>query len=123
MAWQRIKRTDSATVIFQSQSTSCQEQPRERGGNPPLEAREAELQGRRHRSSSQRASELNRGLGAARMRWFRLMAILEAFEKVTGNETTTVTATAASVDTTTEGTKGAEESDEVKGGNNDEDAK
>ncbi|CAI7604957.1 unnamed protein product [Penicillium viridicatum] len=57
------------------------------------------------------------------MRWFRLKAILEAFEKVTGNETITVTATAASVDTTTEGTKAAEESDEVKGGNNDEDAK
>lgn len=58
------------------------------------------------------------------MRWFRLKAKLDAFEKkAAGNETTTATATAAPVDTTMEGTEGTEETDEAKGGNNDEDAK
>ncbi|KOS37536.1 hypothetical protein ACN38_g11677 [Penicillium nordicum] len=83
------------------------------------------------------AKELNITVGAARIRWFRLKAKLEAFEKkVAGNETTTTTAaataaatatataaTAAPVDTTMEDTEGAEETDEVEGGNNDEDAK
>ncbi|CAI7575757.1 hypothetical protein PCG10_006323 [Penicillium crustosum] len=70
------------------------------------------------------AKELNLSVGAARMRWFRLKAKLDAFEKrATGNETTTATATAAPVDTTMEGTKGAEETDEAEGSNNDEDAK
>ncbi|KAJ5686274.1 hypothetical protein N7536_008893 [Penicillium majusculum] len=70
------------------------------------------------------AKELNLSVGAARMRWFRLKAKLDAFEKkATGNETTTATATAAPVDITMEGMEGTEETDEAKGGNNDEDAK
>ncbi|KAJ5939882.1 hypothetical protein N7516_000050 [Penicillium verrucosum] len=78
------------------------------------------------------AKELNITVGAARIRWFRLKAKLEAFEKkVAGKETTTTTtatttaaaAAAAPVDTTMEDTEGAEETDEVEGGNNDEDAK
>lgn len=70
------------------------------------------------------AKELNLSVGATRMRWFRLKAKLDAFEKkAAGNETTTATATAAPVDTTMEGTEGTEETDEAKGGNNDEDAK
>ncbi|KAJ9484681.1 hypothetical protein VN97_g8688 [Penicillium thymicola] len=76
------------------------------------------------------AKELNITVGAARIRWFRLKAKLEAFEKkAAGNETTTTTATAtatataAPVDTTMEDTKGAEETDEAKDSDNDEDAK
>lgn len=70
------------------------------------------------------AKELNLSVGAARMRWSRLKAKIDAFEKkATGNETTTATATADPVDTTMEDTKGAEETDESQGGNNDEDAK
>lgn len=68
------------------------------------------------------AKELNLSVGAARMRWSRLKTKIDAFEKkATGNETTT--ATADPVDTTMEDTKGAEETDESQGGNNDEDAK
>ncbi|KGO72114.1 hypothetical protein PITC_075520 [Penicillium italicum] len=70
------------------------------------------------------AKELNLSVGAARMRWARLKAKLEAFERKV-NETAAADAAVGPIDTTMENvevTKGAEDS-KPEGVNGDKDTK